>query len=28
LVKPDTAFKPAKRSMKTVANITSDGLKK
>jgi|TARA_Y100000389_G_C17009950_1_gene293634 hypothetical protein len=28
LVKPDTSFKPATRSMKTVANITSDGLKK
>lgn len=28
LVKPDTSFKAAPRSMKNVANITSDGLKK
>ncbi len=28
LLKPDTSFKAAPRSMKTVANITSDGLKK
>jgi len=28
LVKPDTSFKAAPISMKTVANVTRDGLKK
>lgn len=28
LLKPDTSFKQPAKSMKTVANITSDGLKK
>ena len=28
LLKPDTSFKAAPRSMKTVANVTRDGLKK
>jgi hypothetical protein len=28
LIKPDTSFKAAPRSMKTVANVTRDGLKK
>lgn len=28
LVKPDTEFKQPQKSMKTVANVTNDGLKK
>ena len=28
LVKPDTSFKPVAPSMKTVANVTRDGLKR
>ena len=28
LLKPDTSFKQPTKSMKTVANVTSDGLKK